>query len=69
MSKKKVERLTWHQRIFAIIVAAAVISYWRGIWGLLDLYLYPSNEAYSYLLSIVLGLILILATYRTHKLA
>jgi hypothetical protein len=28
---------------------------WRGIWGLADLYLFPNSPTLSYLLSIVIG--------------
>ncbi len=29
-----------HQVIFAVVIGFAVISFWRGVWGLLDLYLF-----------------------------
>jgi len=45
-----------HQKLFAIIIGTAMIMFWRGVWGLLDLYLLPNNLGLSFLLSAVIGL-------------
>ena len=59
----------WKKISFAIIIAFAVISFWRGVWGLMDLYLFPSNHTLSLLSSITIGIvILILAGYSTKAL-
>ncbi|MEY4768770.1 MAG: hypothetical protein RL637_1409 [Pseudomonadota bacterium] len=44
-----------HPIINAVIVMCAIIMLWRGIWGLADLYLFPNSPTLSYLLSIVIG--------------
>lgn len=43
---------------YAVIIAFAIIAFWRGVWGLLDEYLFPApgNEALSYSVSIIIGL-------------
>ena len=38
-----------------IIVVIAIIAFWRGIWGLLDVILFPNSPMLSYLSSIVIG--------------
>lgn len=43
-----------------IIEFLGIIIVWRGIWGLLDLFIFPENPLLSYLTSIVLGFILLL---------
>ncbi|MBU2524779.1 hypothetical protein KKG71_06325 [Patescibacteria group bacterium] len=48
-----------YPNLHTIIVVASVVLVWRGIWGLLDLYLFPSNPALSYLTSTLLGLIIL----------
>ncbi|MFA5406218.1 MAG: hypothetical protein WC307_02580 [Candidatus Nanoarchaeia archaeon] len=48
--------------LFTIIIAFAIISFWRGAWGLLDELLFPNNELISYLTSIVIGVSLLLMT-------
>jgi hypothetical protein len=59
----------WKKISFAIIIAFAVISFWRGIWGLMDIYLFPTNETLSLLSSVVIGVaILIIAGYSTKAL-
>jgi hypothetical protein len=45
--------------IRAIIFAIAVVSLWRGVWGLMDLYLIPDNPTLSFTLSIIIGLVII----------
>ena len=62
---KKLRRLKAHHHIiFAIIIGFAIISFWRGIWGLLDIYLFPSNLVLSLWASTILGaLILIITRY------
>ncbi len=51
-----------HQTLFAIIIAFAVISFWRGVWGLQDYYLFPENVALSLWTSVLIGLGILVAT-------
>ena len=48
----------------AILVATGVVLFWRGMWGLLDLYLFPHNVTISYLVSLILGLIILKVTHK-----
>ena len=50
-----------HQILFALIISIAVVAIWRGVWGLMDWYLFPENPLFSYLFSIVVGFIILLA--------
>ena len=45
-----------HQAFFAIVIAVAVISFWRGVWGLMDVHVIPDNRDLSYIVSILIGL-------------
>ena len=45
-----------------IIIAFAIILFWRGIWGLMDLYLFPKNNMLSYIISIIIGIIILYET-------
>lgn len=54
-----------HQTTFAIIIAFAVISFWRGLWGLFDVYLFPENYVLSLWASIITGLVILIATHYT----
>ncbi len=38
-----------------IVVVIAIIAFWRGIWGLLDVVLFPNSPMLSYLSSIAIG--------------
>ncbi|MBT3293162.1 hypothetical protein HN512_03635 [Candidatus Peregrinibacteria bacterium] len=49
-----------HPIITSIVVATGIVAFWRGLWGILDIYLYPSNKTASYLLSIGLGVLLLI---------
>jgi len=56
-----------HQSIFAILIAFAVISFWRGIWGLMDEYLFPDNYQLSLWVSLFLGLGILISTHYATK--
>ena len=43
MLKKIPELKKKHQVLTAVLVGTSVIAFWRGVWGLFDLYLFPSN--------------------------
>jgi hypothetical protein len=44
-----------HPTLNAIVVIFAIIMLWRGVWGLIDLYLFPDSPTFSHLLSLLLG--------------
>ena len=50
------------QLAFAILLAFAVISFWRGIWGLMDEFLFPNNYRLSLVISLILGLLILVFT-------
>ncbi len=39
-----------------VLSGFAVIAFWRGIWGLMDMYLFPQWPLASYGVSLVVGL-------------
>lgn len=41
------------------LVVIGVVMVWRGVWGLLDAYLFPEDPILSYSISILAGLILL----------
>lgn len=47
---------------FTLLIAFAIVLFWRGMWGLMDLYLYPHNHLLSYLISIAGGVIILYST-------
>ena len=47
---------------YTILIAFAIISFWRGIWGLMDLYLFPDNHTLSLWISVLIGLIVLYIT-------
>ncbi|MBD3304070.1 hypothetical protein GF343_02915 [Candidatus Woesearchaeota archaeon] len=59
-----------HRKIlFAVIIGFAVISFWRGVWGLLDIYLFPDNYALSLWVSVIIGIaVLVITDYATKEL-
>jgi hypothetical protein len=60
-------KLKSNHLILALIIGTAVISVWRGIWNLLDLYLYPSDIVISSIISIILGLGILIVTHQVAK--
>ncbi|NBD73586.1 hypothetical protein GVX82_00915 [Patescibacteria group bacterium] len=43
-----------------LLLAVGVVAVWRGVWGLLDLYLTPEQPALSFVLSILIGVAILL---------
>ncbi len=69
MLKKFIELKSRHQLIVSVLVAFAVISFWRGIWGLMDQHLFPENYVLSLWISVILGLAILIGTgYATKEL-
>ena len=52
MLKKFINLKKHHQLFFSLIIMSGMISLWRGIWGLLDLYLMPNNPSWSFIASV-----------------
>ena len=67
---KEIKKLkTKHKIIFAILIGFAVVNFWRGVWGLMDEHLLPSNYNLSLWVSVFLGIIiLIILGYATKEL-
>ncbi len=56
-----------HQIVFAILIAFAVIAFWRGVWGLMDEYLLPNNYQLSLWIGLAIGLVILIATHYAPK--
>jgi hypothetical protein len=61
MAKKK---RVWKKRLNAVLIAFAVIAFWRGAWGLLDEYLFPANYELSLWVSLLIGLAILFLTHK-----
>ncbi len=56
-----------HQRFFALLIGTGVILYWRGVWGLADVLIFPSNALYRYLICTGAGLVVLISTHYAIK--
>ena len=62
------EKTSPKDALIILIAAFAAVSFWRGIWGLMDFYLFPENLPLSFLISLIIGLfILFLISVRKKK--
>ncbi len=43
----------------SIVIVLGIIMLWRGVWGLLDVFLFPGMPTLSYLVSIALGVLVL----------
>lgn len=48
-----------HKVLHILLVAFAVVMFWRGAWGILDAYFFPGNHLLSYLFSIIIAFIIL----------
>ncbi|MFH1832900.1 MAG: hypothetical protein ABH816_01895 [Candidatus Levyibacteriota bacterium] len=52
-----------HKLLMAVGIGISVVSFWRGTWGLMDLYLFPNNPTLSFSASFVVGFIILYITH------
>ena len=45
--------------ILALIGVVAVVAVWRGLWGLMDIYLWPDNPKLSNWVSFIVGFVVL----------
>lgn len=55
--KKKSSHLK--KSIYYLITGIGIVVFWRGIWGLADVYLYPEKPALSYIISLFAGMLIL----------
>ena len=48
-----------HKVLHILLVAIAVVMFWRGAWGILDTYFLPDNLLASYLASIFVAFVIL----------
>lgn len=65
MIRKFTQLKKHHQLFFSLIIMSGMISLWRGVWRLLDLYLFPGFPVLSFSFSVFLGIIIISLTHYT----
>lgn len=58
-SPKLQELKALHPAANVIVIIFAIIMLWRGVWGLLDTYLFPGSPTFSYLTCIALGAVIL----------
>ena len=57
MAKKKTS-----STLKVLLIGTAAVLFWRGVWGLMDLYVFPNHALSSYVSSLVVGIAVLLAT-------
>jgi len=45
-----------------LILAFAIVAFWRGVWGIMDVYLFPGNKLLSSIVSFVIGIVILYFT-------
>ena len=65
---KKFKKMSKSFRIiYSLAIGVAIISAWRGIWNLFDMYLLPNDPILSNVITIVFGITILIITH--HKLS
>ena len=59
MKRKIKKRWNTKNRLTVVFDFIGIIILWRGVWGLMDLFLFPNQPLYSYGASILLGIVLV----------
>lgn len=54
---KKLKTLNKKRKLlFSILIGFSVVLFWRGAWGIMDVYLFPNNYELSSWVSLISGL-------------
>lgn len=56
---KKLKLSRFKKTVKILIDFLGILILWRGAWGLFDIFIFPGNQLYSYVASIIIGVILI----------
>jgi hypothetical protein len=59
VAKKHKTFLDKHGNLQTLLIGLTIVMFWRGAWGLMDLYLFPNNQTKSFMSSLIVGLILL----------
>lgn len=62
LKKDKKEKRNIRRISYTILIAFAIVSFWRGVWGMMDTYLFPNNEILSFSISVLIGLVILYFT-------
>lgn len=63
MKKRGIGKREPFKKIFYILlIAFAIVSFWRGVWQLSNLYLFPNNLLLSNLISLAVGVVILYYT-------
>ncbi|MAF89435.1 MAG: hypothetical protein CL963_02915 [Euryarchaeota archaeon] len=68
MVHRKFWKLQRHHRVlFGSLIVVAIIGVWRGLWGLMDNYIFPEKYLLSHLTTLVSGFFILWLTQNTIK--
>ena len=69
MLERIIEKTNVKDTPIIILTVLAIVSFWRGVWGLMDLYLFPKSPTLSFFVSIIIGLaiLFVIALYQPKK--
>lgn len=58
---------SYYKILSTVIIATAVVFFWRGVWGIADVYLFPENYLLSSWISALVGFIILVVMGRFVK--
>jgi len=67
MKKKSTNHIKAKHVLYALLIGTSLIMVWRGVWGLLDIYLFPENKTVSFALSVIIGMLILSMTGKIVK--
>ena len=64
MLEKILKKVNLRDVLIILVVSVAIVGFWRGVWNLIDRFLFPGNFVLSQLVTIVGGILIILILSR-----
>lgn len=55
------------QIIISLIVGVSIVAFWRGLWGLFDMYISPSDPTVRFWFLFISGFVVLVGTHHAVK--
>lgn len=59
MLERLLKKADFFDVLIVLVASLAIVGFWRGMWNLMDKFLFPGNFILSQVVSIVVGIIIL----------
>ncbi|MBU2576832.1 MAG: hypothetical protein KKF50_03860 [Nanoarchaeota archaeon] len=64
MLENILKRVNLFDVLFILIASIAIVGFWRGVWHLMDIFVFPNNYIWSAITTILAGILILIIMSR-----